>query len=69
MNQDTFEIWVEGPTYHLSTNEIWPDGDAPENPTDTDVIEAMKSYGRPFEVIRDWALDDGLEIHVGAESY
>lgn len=65
----TFEVWVEGPTFNLTEEEIWPDGDAPENPTDADVIEAMKDYGHVSTVIRDWALDDFLTIHVGVESY
>lgn len=65
----TFEVWVEGPSFTLTEEEIWPDGDAPENPTDADVIDAMMDYGSASSVIRDWALDDGLTIHVGTESY
>ena len=66
---DTFSVWVEGPTFELTIEEVWPDGDAPENPTDQDVVEAMKNYGSPGMVIRDWALDDGLKICVNSDTY
>ena len=65
----TFSVWVDGPTWELTEEEIWPDKDGPEDPTAEDVIDAMKSYGRPGDVIRDWALDDGLKINVDYLTY
>lgn len=29
----------------LGVDEIWPDGDAPENPTLQDVLEVAEAYG------------------------
>lgn len=65
----SFDIWIEGPIWPLTVEEIWPDGDAPENPSAEDVIEAMKSYGSSSMVIRDWNFDDGLVIHVDSLTY
>lgn len=62
---DTFTVYLEGPSFELSIDEIWPDEkDRPEDPTEEDVIEAMKEYGSVARVIRDWNLDDGIEINV-----
>jgi len=63
MNHDearqTFTVCF--PDVSLSIEDIWPDGDAPVNPTARDVVERMggSSVGA---VIRDWNLVD--EIHV-----
>lgn len=65
----TFEVWIEGPSFTLTEEEIWPDGEGPENPTDEDVIKEMQAYGSVYRVISDWALDDGLTICVGTKSY
>ncbi len=48
----------------LTVAELWPDGDAPANPTVSDVKEAIESYSAdPFRVARDWNLDvDGWDI-------
>ena len=63
MNKNkTFSVHLEGPTFELEIDEIWPDGDAPDNPTTEDVVIAMRDYGS--RLIRDWALDDGLEVYV-----
>lgn len=51
-----FEVGDEN---YLTVSEIWPDGDAPENPTTEDVIAVVKKTGR-FNFARDW----GFETHV-----
>ncbi len=48
----------------LALHEIWPDGDAPENPTVDDVLEVIKKDGGKRAVIRDWNLDDDLDLEV-----
>lgn len=62
--QKTFTITVEG-SYTLTVDEIWPDGDAPENPTREDVAAAMKkSCHSTYQLMRDWNLDDGMCVDV-----
>ena len=61
--------------YMLTVDEVWPDGDAPENPTAKDVIEQMTSYShastarsRRRSTLAEWCLDDvdvdvdGIEV-------
>ena len=40
MSNKTFTIRIECEVT-LNTEDIWPDGDAPENPTAKDVVQAM----------------------------
>lgn len=49
----------------LSVDEIWPDGDAPENPTAEDVqkmIEGM--YFSMGGFLSDWNLDDVISLNI-----
>jgi hypothetical protein len=47
----------------LTVDEVWPDGDAPENPTVEDVIAVMKSCARRAdELVRDWDLGYDIEV-------
>lgn len=47
----------------LSVDEIWPDGDAPENPTRDDVIAVMQKSGSAYRLAQDWNLDlQGIEV-------
>lgn len=58
----TFHITLTG-DHELSISDIWPDGDAPENPTVADVVAVMRQYG--YEAARlalDWNLELDLEI-------
>jgi hypothetical protein len=48
----------------LTEDEIWPDGDAPPNWTQQDVEALIKKCGGALRVIRDWELDDYLELKV-----
>lgn len=41
MSDKQFTVKIEYETI-MSIGEIWPDGDAPENPTAQDVIKAMQ---------------------------
>lgn len=54
-----FEVGDEG---YLTVEEIWPDGDAPEDPTVEDVIAVVKKSSR-FSFARDW----GFEEHVSVD--
>ena len=40
----------------LDEDELWPDGDAPENPTADDVRELIEAEGGIVQVIDDWNL-------------
>lgn len=58
----TFYIDIAG-YYPLTVEDIWPDGNAPENPTDEDVAVRMREYGDVFTTLRDWNLRP--EVSVG----
>lgn len=45
-------------TADLTVEQIWPDGDAPANPTAKDVERVIEKDGGWGRVIRDWDLDD-----------
>jgi len=52
--QETFHFEITG-DYTLGIKEIWPDGDAPGNPTTEDVIARVKaSCHSTRELMRDW---------------
>ena len=44
----------------LSENDIWPDGDAPENPTAEQVAALIRKEGGFPKIIDEWNLDDGF---------
>ncbi len=48
----------------LSIEELWPDGDAPENPTEEDVLELIEDCGGPEAILRDWSMDEMLALDV-----
>lgn len=51
----------------LSVDQIWPDGNAPENPTVDDVIKAMKDDAHSVDQLLDeWNLDECLSMWVWA---
>lgn len=43
----------------LSVDELWPDGNAPEDPTTDDVRALVEEDGGIRRVLRDWNLIDG----------
>jgi len=63
-NTDKTAFIVSFPEIELTIKDIWPDGDAPDNPTPEDVIEAMKgaSDPTPRNVAFDWMLIDHLFV-------
>lgn len=62
-SKKTFEFHIST-TKYLDVDEIWPDGDAPENPTREDVIAVIKQCGGPKNVIPDWDLNYDLVLEV-----
>lgn len=48
----------------MTVEELWPDGDAPAEPTVADVEALIKSCGGWRRIINDWDLDDGVAGHV-----
>ena len=49
---------------NLTVEQIWPDGDAPENPTVDDVLAVIKHNGGKDRILRDWSLMDDLDLTV-----
>jgi hypothetical protein len=49
----------------LSVEQLWPDGDAPENPTADDVKALIDKCGG-IDIIEDWNLADDFDIDVTA---
>lgn len=47
----------------LAVDEIWPDGDAPESPTATDVLAVIDGQGG-LDILRDWNLADDQDFEV-----
>lgn len=41
----------------LDITGIWPDGDAPENPTVDDVLKVIAQLGGAEKVMEDWGLN------------
>jgi len=48
----------------LRVSEIWPDGDAPDNPTVEDVMDKMRDCGSKSDLLEDWNIRDYLNISV-----
>jgi hypothetical protein len=40
----------------LDVNSLWPDGDAPDNPTTSDVRQLIIECGGIYDVLSDWNL-------------
>lgn len=49
---------------NLSKDEVWPDGDAPESPTDKDIKAKLEACGSKTKFIKDWGLSPYLIINV-----
>lgn len=49
----------------LAVQDVWPDGDAPENPSAEDVATVMREYGGLHGVITGWNLVTELTITDG----
>jgi hypothetical protein len=61
----------------LTVDQLWPDGDAPENPTVEDVLKVIDDAGR-LDIIEDWCLVsddrqcisvDGVPLHPGTRAW
>ncbi len=53
-----------GGTAALTVEEIWPDGDAPENPTVDDVLAQVRKAGSLWQLASEWNLDlQGVEVN------
>lgn len=52
-----FEITIDGSVV-LDIDQIWPDGDAPENPNANHVMLLLCKDGRWLDNLVDWNLDD-----------
>ena len=59
---------VAFPEMSLTLEEVWPDGDAPKNPTAEDVIKRMKeTAGTPANCVKEWLLVDDLVVWNNAD--
>ena len=56
----------------LSVDEIWPDGDAPEDPTLQDVLKQIENTGHfgsdKHALLDDWNLEKDLNITISDET-
>lgn len=52
----SFSIDIEG-SYTLTVEQLWPDGDWPENPTEEDVLALIEKAGGANRIIAEWDLD------------
>jgi len=50
-----FKISYEMDTV-LDVDSMWPDGDAPMNPTVDDVLQLIKKHGGIYRVLDEWNL-------------
>lgn len=53
--------------FALKEEEIWPDGDAPENWTVADVVRRIASEGDLASFITDWSLDNDIRVGVSCD--
>ncbi len=54
---------ISFPSIELTVSEIWPEGDAPENPTRDDVLAVMQEPGAtPISIAWSWELIDTLYV-------
>jgi hypothetical protein len=59
--QRVFNLHFRG-TVRLSEDQIWPDGDGPENPRSKDITNLIENtYSNMGDLITDWSLEK--EIH------
>jgi hypothetical protein len=49
---------------HLEVDDIWPDGDAPENPAVADVLAVIAKDGGKKHVLSEWDLVRDLDLEV-----
>jgi hypothetical protein len=48
----------------LNASEIWPDNNAPANPTEQDVLQVIEKGGGIYQVIGDWNLNTSDATHL-----
>ena len=62
----TFKVKISIDT-SFTIDELWPDGDAPKNPTAKDVVNLINECGGVKTIIDDWNLDSFIEclVHDG----
>ncbi len=63
MAEDSRTFIVSFPDIELTEKEVWPDGDAPEFPSPSDVVEAMRASALSVPTcIKDWLLVQELSV-------
>lgn len=67
MSARVFNISIEGGDFALSVDDVWPDGDAPADPTPLDVARAMARSGTVSSVLCEWGFLDDITIDVTAK--
>lgn len=58
----SFTIHIDG-DFVLDLEQIWPDGNAPDEPTAEDVVKVLESCGSLFSVLNDWCLDPRVVVY------
>lgn len=57
-----FSVQVHSSDDYLTLSEIWPDGNAPENPTAEDVMAEIRKSGSVSSFISDWNMELFVEV-------
>lgn len=58
-----FAIRIKGEVV-LDESQIWPDGDAPENPTANDALAVLDAELGLSDVLVEWGLEDDFKFDV-----
>jgi len=61
MSDEMFEVLIDG-TFTLSVEDVWPDGNAPANPTAVDVAIEMRKEDNVLRLIREWNLHPVVRV-------
>jgi hypothetical protein len=68
MATKTFTIFIET-SADLTVQDIWPDGDAPEDPQPEDVMDKLKAagYGSFWRGALEWNLDSDERVSISED--
>ena len=53
-----------GGIVNITVDEVWPDGDAPTNPTAADVVAVLERGSGKWHTLNEWNLTDDIEVSV-----
>ncbi|RKZ99308.1 MAG: hypothetical protein DRQ42_08030 [Gammaproteobacteria bacterium] len=63
MSDERFNLEITSGHIVLTADQIWPDGDGPDNPTAEDVLARIEADGGALTVLDGWFLDDNMMVY------